>query len=427
MLKLDQSPKESKSQRIGRIGAKCFISQIPDSWLPSSPSESDYGFDYWVHLQDPIHGRIRTGFLIQLKTQAKARIKNGYVSIPLDVKNLNYYNNIACPLMLVYCDLQEYDDSLKYNINNADIYYCWYKNIELIPYKQSYLIKIPITNKLNGTMDLDDDLEKFIHEFQSFTTFQKYQNAYFPKKFKHEERISQGICTFSTNHINLTAFLPSLEKIDTSSCLILFALQGADDCMMTFNHKSILHDLFCGSLNQASSFNRKFIVSEKWDDKNSFFVQLGNCRYLLQKEHVYELCSIIDRFFYQYRNNLWQIDNRFKLRNFIYDKYARGFKLVTVPLVIWNEILLIADEFSYDKGKSDWHIFYKKSNNSIAIELLDEKTKQFKFFAKIKAIKEYDRDIFVADTNVLIIWEYPKFEMQNEPSCNSDSIWDLET
>lgn len=411
--------KESNSQRIGRLGEICFNLHKPQNWIASSQAQSDYGFDYWVHVKENIDGCIRTGFLVQLKTTTKAVIKEDYVSITINAKNLNYYNQIACPLMLVYCDLQGYE----HDPEKAVIYYCWYQNIELLPHKNRYLIKIPITNKLNRKIDLDNDIEKFVHDFQSFVTFQKYKNEYFPKKFKNEEVLSEYICKFSTSHMMLKAVMPTIMKINRGSCLIIFALQGAEDCMMTFNHKTILYDLFCGSFNQISSLNRKFIVSEKWDDENLIFVQLGNCRYMLQKEHVYELCSVIERFFYQYIKKLRQIDNTFKLKNFIYDNQARGFKLITVPLIIWNEILLIADKFSYDQGSSDWHIFYKKSNYSLALEIFDKKSNQFKFLAKLKAIKEYDSNIFDINSNVLIVWEYPKFDMEYK---NFENIWDLE-
>ncbi len=411
--------KESKSQEINRLGEKCFHSHIPLNWIACSHAQADFGYDYWIHLKDIINNQIKSAFLVQLKTKAKAVKKDGYISVRISAENLNYYNKIACPLMLVFCDLQGY----KHNPENAALYYCWYQNIELLPYKKSYLIKIPIRNKLTRRLNLNDEIEKFIYNFQSFITSQKYKRDYYPKKYSHYEVISGNTCTFSTIHIRLQAFLPTIKSIDSGSCLITFALLGSDDCMMSFNHKTILYDLFCGSLNQDFSLNRKFIVCEKWDDENIFFVQLGNCRYMLQKEHVYELCSVISRFFYQYITSIREIDHAFKLRNFIYDKEAHGFKLITVPLIIWKEILLISENFSYDKGDSEWHVFYKKSNYSIAIENYDDKNKKIKFFAKLKAIKEYDSDIFDLNSNVLIVWEYPKFDMEYK---NVEKIWDLE-
>lgn len=422
---MEQKPTENKGSRIGRLGEEHFSSHKPINWIVNKQSEYDFGYDYWIHLEDSIHKNIKTGFLAQLKTQAKARIKDGYILLPIEAKNLNYYNHTVCPLMIICCDLQGYDDASNYlDRNNITYYYDWYENI--VTDRQNLVIKIPITNKLTQKINIDNELEQFISEFQAFRVSKKNNNnKSLPKIFKDEEIFSNNSCRISTPHVTLTALIPTIKKIDYASCCIHFAIQGTEDCLMAFNHKTILYDLFCGALNQSSFLNRKFIVNPKWDDENSLYVQLGNCRYLLKKEYLSELCSVIDRLFYQYIASLRQIDDAFKLSNFIYDQNHQGFKLVTVPLIVWHEILLIADEFSHDKGKSDWHIFYKNNNSSISLEQADEQN-QIKFFAKLKAVREHNNRMFDSNENVLIVWKYPKYEL-NHPYKNNNCIWDLET
>lgn len=406
--------KESDSQEIDRLGNISFRFHIPKNWIISLIPEYDFGIDYAICSKKDVGLSVGRWFFVQLKTISKAKIKNNHVSVKFHAKNIVAYNEIGIPLMIIYCDLGGYRQEPEKSI----LYYSWYSEVAINPNQKSYSIKIPVTNRLHRNLNINDEYENYLRSLN----IKEFYNKTLPKKFIPCELINNYSYKISTNHVSLSAFLPCKENSYQGSCLIIFAIEGTDNCMITFSHKSILKDLFCGILNNNNYLNRKIIIGECSDNSELIQVQLGNCRYLLQKKYVCELCYVIDRLYYQYIKYLQNANVYLKLLNFKYNDLFSGFQLATVPMKIWAEILLIAKEFSYEKSCTEWNVFDMISDSFLFIKTFDKKRKTHNIVAKLSAFKDSGTNVLDSSNNVLIIWRYPGSSLHDD----IENIWSIE-
>lgn len=115
-------PKESDSQRIGRMAGKCFSANCPNSWsLTETDGDNDFGYDYLIQVID--HGLAKDLFLVQLKgTESPALSSDGNTySVTIKMSTVNYYARAVEPVLLVLCDLSV--DPGK--PTNCPLYYRW--------------------------------------------------------------------------------------------------------------------------------------------------------------------------------------------------------------------------------------------------------------------------------------------------------------
>lgn len=410
-----QYPKYSIQQQIGNCGQKSFEYHKPDNWI-SVPHSVDLGFDYWIHLLDANSLCTKTGFLVQVKSTQNAKLKNDFVFIEIETKNINYYSSIACPLMLIFCDFR----GGALTPENATLYYTWFTGAEIIFHKKKLSIKIPTCNILHRKLDIGQEIRKFIEDFKLFRSYLNYYKDLKPPiSFEYRELFHSRNCVISTEHVNLFGFLPDIRTSGQGSCKLEFALPGISECLMTFDHKTILQVFFRGALNSPISNKRKFIIGK---DRAVLSIQLGNCCFLVEQEHVYELCSVIDRYYYEYINKLTIIEKSFRLRNFELGQSGLGYKLHTIPYALWQGILRISDAYDVRKGHTPWHIFYVESNSSITIESTD--LEKHYFHARIEATIEYNHVKHINNRNVILTWKYPRLELQL--NRNIEKLWDAE-
>ena len=154
-------PIESDSQRIGQNAKSAFAALRPLSWRVKDLSgDDDVGLDFFV--QVVIDGEYRYAFHTQLKgTEQPTYVwKDKFLAVNLKTSTLNYYQNIAMPVMLVVCDLSKSTDPRK-----AASYYVWIhdqlKDLlgnepHIDDAQHTHTIHVPIENHFTSELDVAD-------------------------------------------------------------------------------------------------------------------------------------------------------------------------------------------------------------------------------------------------------------------------------
>ena len=158
-------PKESDSQRIGRMAGKCFDANSPNSWS-SKPidGDSDFGYDYQI--QVIVGGLAKDVFRMQLKgTESPTLIADGSTySVTIKISTANYYARAIEPVLLVLCDLSVDPNTPK----NCPLYFLWIHD-ELRRLReeatrdgqQSVTLHVPKANKLEEATNLSADIDQY--------------------------------------------------------------------------------------------------------------------------------------------------------------------------------------------------------------------------------------------------------------------------
>lgn len=158
-------PRESDSQRIGRLAGKCFEANSPNSWTSDRvDGDSDFGYDYQVQILED--GLAKDIFRMQLKgTLSPVLIADGNAfSISIKLSTANYYARAIEPVLLVYCDLSVDPDAPR----NCPIYYLWIHD-ELKRLREQGVeegqkqitLHIPKSNELTPSSNLSPDIARF--------------------------------------------------------------------------------------------------------------------------------------------------------------------------------------------------------------------------------------------------------------------------
>jgi tetratricopeptide (TPR) repeat protein len=158
-------PKESDSQRIGRLAAKCFEANSPISWTSKSlDGDADFGYDYQIQILDD--GLAKDVFRMQLKgTLSPILIADGTAfSISIKLSTANYYARAIEPILLIYCDLTTDPEIPK----NCSLYYAWIhddldrlRKSGIRDGQQSITLHVPKSNALLPTTNLSPDIARF--------------------------------------------------------------------------------------------------------------------------------------------------------------------------------------------------------------------------------------------------------------------------
>lgn len=158
-------PRESESQRIGRLAGKCFDANSPNSWTSNRlDGDSDFGYDYQVQILE--NGLAKDIFRMQLKgTLSPVLIAEGTAfSISIKLTTANYYARAIEPILLIYCDLTVDPESPK----NCPLYYLWIhddlarlRNKGIDEGQKQITLHIPKANELLSNTNLSPDIARF--------------------------------------------------------------------------------------------------------------------------------------------------------------------------------------------------------------------------------------------------------------------------
>lgn len=202
-----------------------------------------------------------------------------------------------------------------------------------------------------------------------------------------QESFDYYIYKKSKSNVVIDGFIPkSLKK--EGSCLIVFKSLTIRGCLITFNQNDIFHFLFSGVKTKPELMKRKFVLFNDINQKDHFFIQLGNNRLLLNKSELHNFCNIIDDYFDEYQNILNNIESAAGVSNFLYSKKNNGYKLIDMDLTLWNKLFEFSWEYDWNNGDSEWHIF---NRNNLSIQIYNTKNNEVGIHATLFPVKEKNR------------------------------------
>ncbi|OZV13544.1 hypothetical protein CIW83_03080 [Tissierella sp. P1] len=164
------------------------------------------------------------------------------------------------------------------------------KNIEM----NEIITHIKIS--FNSEQDIESIYDKLTDDMAEFEN----------RKYVNKDDIFRPY-EYSVKRISLSGFLPSFRDRD-ASCMFLFRTISIRGCMITLDNIQIVEQLFKGIKTNPQYSLRGFICHPS--NKGEYYIQLGNSRFILNKEETYELCSIVDDFTEEYIDSLVEVEEK---------------------------------------------------------------------------------------------------------------------
>lgn len=268
---------------------------------------------------------------------------------------------------------------------------------------------------------LSDDLKKeqvydFVSEDNSF--------------FENQKIINGRNYLQSTDRIKIEALLPSYPERE-GSCLITFRSLKIRECMITMDHRQIMKELFQGLYTDPVDELRYFIVGNHISEKDVYYIQLGSNRFPVTLSELKQLCKLIDNFSDCYLKLYQEIDRKIGTFYFNRSPFSSNYRLMKINRNLWNLMIDFVDEYDYDNGNTDWHIFDK---NRFFIKIYS-KEETNRYDAGYHALLEPEQDdnfmydFIRPDQYLWIVWKPQNLLSYKNTldSINERQIWDALT
>ncbi len=154
--------------------------------------------------------------------------------------------------------------------------------------------------------------------------------------------------------VAITCELP--VAFEEGSCSIEFSNIMLPGLTCHLSHSEILTELLIGLGTPPGWETRCFLHKT---EQNTYEARLGQTTVILSESEVCEVCDAIDEVCQQYKNNLIETTNALKTWDFtpVSMEDIKGFELLSVEQWLWDLMKQFSQEFDYDNGNSDWHIF----------------------------------------------------------------------
>lgn len=193
--------------------------------------------------------------------------------------------------------------------------------------------------------------------------------------------------------------------------MFLFRTLSIRGCMMTLNNKQIINQLFKGIKTDPKYDLRGFISYHTKED--DYCIQLGNNRFILNKEETYELCTIVDDFTSEYMESLMEVEE--KLGTISFKRSRKGaYKLIKINTELWKMIVRFMSKNDAYNTSGEWSIF---DPNEYMIKVYSQNHKRYQngYHAIINLERDYD-DIFdqysIPNNDIWLVWK-PHFTVHS--------------
>lgn len=229
----------------------------------------------------------------------------------------------------------------------------------------------------------------------------------------------------ATPNVHIYSLMPTLKQID-GTCLITFKSLKIRDCMITFSHNQIINILFQGLHTNISLGMRRFIVGIQ---NEMVCLQFPNNRFFISIDEVQQLCDLIDDFVLDYINALQRLEVMLGIKIFKKAKYwSKGYRLMKVDHTLWNTLLRFSNEFDYQNGETEWHVF-NRNNMFIQVQVQEQRLEKY-IGLHLRLVAERCDDNFLdfnqGNSKVWIVWDIGHFE--NDPDLiQRNGYWDAVT
>ncbi|WP_114152301.1 DUF4365 domain-containing protein [Chromobacterium haemolyticum] len=431
-------PSVSPSQDIGYRAVEQFLFARPDSWIVNVlGGDNDFGIDAQIQLKTgTAAGKVCNLFHAQIKGGLTSFAEKDYVHVDLRVSTLNYFQRVTSIVLLIYVDLSETPPKSYFLPIHEEIIRLIGDELNFPRGDKKKRIKIKKENILNKEYDIAPKINEYTKEVIklrasiyrqggfNFSTKAKTENNFnfYVKEQEPVRKVSDEYFMRSEKRVRIDAFLP-LYPNGTTSCLIIISLPGLNECMITLSRENLVKTLFQASFSPALLEGRSFIVGRPCSISPNYLLQIGNCRFFLPVDAMEEFCDIIDDLSNEYLARIRKIESLVGAESYpLSSSENLGYKVARIPRWLWARIQGFAEDFLYDEGESEWHVFdydryalriVNKDASGKIVEnaiLWPERTESYSFHSP-------DKDVWLA-------WR-PPHDRYNEVVV--DNMWDIPT
>lgn len=434
----DKLPGVSLAQDIGSRAVEQFLSTRPDSWIVNTlGGDNDFGIDAQIQLKtSATAGKVCNLFHAQIKGGKTSFSGKNYVYVDLKVSTLNYFQRITSIILLIYVDFSESPPKSYFLPIHEEIIRLIGDELSFPKEDKKKRIKISKENILNKEYDIAPQLNEYTKEvvklrasiYQQggyrFLTKDKNENSF---KFQAKElepvrKVTDEYFMRSERHVKIDAFLP-LYPNGTANCLIVISLPGLNECMITLSRDNLVKTLFQASFSPPTSEGRSFIVGRPCSISKNYLLQVGNCRFFLPSDAMEEFCDIVDDLSNEYLSRVRKIESLVGAESYPLSSSEKlGYKVARVPRWLWARIQGLAEDFHYDEGESEWHIF---DYDRYALRIVSRDATGRLVENAILWPERADSYTFHApDRDVWLVWR-PPHDRYNEVTI--DNMWDIPT
>ncbi|PTY38344.1 hypothetical protein BGP77_16665 [Saccharospirillum sp. MSK14-1] len=312
------------------------------------------------------------------------------------------------------------DKSINYKIIPSVTLDRWIKEFPELVYKYFHPAW---TQLLYGDVGLWH-LEKYgIWEFKEPTSWNDYVE---PKKNQYGD-----IFEFINEHVNIYAFLPSLDN-NSASCKVEFRNGRFSHVTITLSHEQLIQSFFSSVNIPIDQSKRPFLLERHFSD--GYYCDIGNCRIELSFGEAESLCAAFDVFWEEYRKRVNNIEEVWRSKFFNYHTgVSTDVALIRVKRWLWSLLLDFAyahDAINNNDGDS-WAIFDSCPGYLKVYTKSSSLTMDAGHHAFIKPHK-YDgwfSNFRNSDDEVVLAWQHPsKYFFDNKgDNINPRGYWDAKT
>jgi len=240
----------------------------------------------------------------------------------------------------------------------------------------------------------------------------KNNNDYFVDKVVKD--IGQ-FCYYSygLGQVRIDAHLPvDLKK--KINCLILFAENGLNSCMFTFDEEYI-ENLFFSGYEVGLSDEREFVIAV---ESNRVLMQFPGNRFYCSKTTAEQLIKIMDDLYKEYHLQIMKLRNTVVGSEF-YEKYRGEFTLFRLPKSLWYRLKQFSSSHDYLEGDTRWHIFNRIADPTTIHIMKNHKTNDDSDI--LVTLKAYDVDSMFVE----IVWKagYYHNAISQMEYFDNDKLW----
>jgi len=154
--------------------------------------------------------------------------------------------------------------------------------------------------------------------------------------------------------VAITCELPI--AFDEGSCRIEFSNIMLRGLTCHLSHSEILTELFIGLGTSPAWETRPFLQTT---EQGTFEAHLGQTTVILSENEASDLCKSVDTVCQTYKDILIEATNALETWDYrpVSMEDIKGFEILSVERWLWDLMKQFSQEFDYDKGNSDWHIF----------------------------------------------------------------------
>ncbi|MEW9137882.1 hypothetical protein ACQGSH_14820 [Bacillus wiedmannii] len=230
-----------------------------------------------------------------------------------------------------------------------------------------------------------------------------YQVDFGDKVIKFESEFTKSV-EVNSHSVRISGHLPRLEERE-GSCLFTFNSFYLRQVNISLSHQEILKTLYGGYKTPLILSMRPYIMENTSNQElKTYSIIIGGCVFNLELEEVKHLIRAIDIFMENYIEAIKEIENKLESNNFypmVHD--LNNYKLICIPVKLFEKIMLFIQKHDYAEGDSKWHIF---DSHGRMIKIYDKNAREYRCFIYPIADNNDGYSWYNSNDRVWLVWDY---------------------